>query len=91
MISTEISFLAEHHPSMEKSFVMLAVYKKKASLKTLSSNDSMADSRNELTAYLTAENLRVKVTVKADTGFDYSAISRSAVEYARECGFPLLD
>jgi hypothetical protein len=34
-------------------------------------------------------NLGVKVTVLADTGSDYSAIPRSAVEDARKRGFPL--
>jgi hypothetical protein len=37
----------------------------------------------------TAENLGVKFTVLADTGSDYSAIPRSAVEDARKRGFPL--
>jgi hypothetical protein len=47
------------------------------------------DNRDGLTAYLTAENLGAKVTVLADTGSDYSAISRSTVEDAMKCGFPL--
>jgi hypothetical protein len=41
------------------------------------------------TAYLTADNLGVKITVLAGTGSDYSAIPRSAVEDARKRGFPL--
>jgi hypothetical protein len=49
----------------------------------------MADIRDGQTAYLTAENLGVKVTVLADTGSDYSAIPQSAVEDARKRGFPL--
>jgi hypothetical protein len=36
-----------------------------------------------------AENLGVKVTVLADTGSEYSAIPRRAVEDARKRGFPL--
>jgi hypothetical protein len=47
------------------------------------------DNRDGQTAYLTAENLGVKVTVLADTGSDYSAIPRSAAEDARKRGFPL--
>jgi hypothetical protein len=45
--------------------------------------------RDGQTAYLTAENLGVKVTALADTGSDYSAIPRSAVKDARKRGFPL--
>jgi hypothetical protein len=45
--------------------------------------------RRKQTAYLTAENLGVKVTVLADTGSDYSAIPRRAVEDAKKRGFPL--
>jgi hypothetical protein len=63
--------------------------KKKANLKTLGNNGATADSRYGQTAYLTAVNLGVKVTVLADTGSDYSAIPRSAVEDARKRGFPL--
>jgi hypothetical protein len=48
-----------------------------------------SDNRDGQTAYLTAENLGVKVTVLADTGSDYSAIPRSAVEDARKRGFSL--
>jgi hypothetical protein len=50
----------------------------------LGNNRSTADSRDGLTAYLTAENLEIKVTVLADTGSDYSTIPRSAVEDARK-------
>jgi hypothetical protein len=53
--------------------------KKKANFKTLDNNGATADNRDGQTAYLTAENLGVKVTVLADTGSDYSAIPRSAV------------
>jgi hypothetical protein len=63
--------------------------KKKAHFKTLGNNRATADNRDGQTAYLTAENLGVNVTVLADTGSDYSAIPRSAVEDARKRGFPL--
>jgi hypothetical protein len=48
------------------------------------------DNRDGQTAYLTPENFEVKVTVLADTGSDYSAIPRSAVEDARKRGFPFI-
>jgi hypothetical protein len=41
------------------------------------------------TAYLTAENLGVKVTILEDTGSDYSAIPRNSMEDERKRGFPL--
>jgi hypothetical protein len=63
--------------------------KKEADFKTLGSNRATSDNRDGQTAYLTAENLGVKVTVLADTGSDYSAIPRSAVEDARKRSFPL--
>jgi hypothetical protein len=63
--------------------------KKKANSKTLGNNRATADNRYGQTAYLTAKNFGVKVTVLADTGSDYSSISRSAVENARKRGFPL--
>jgi hypothetical protein len=63
--------------------------KKKANFKTLGNNRATDDNRDGQTACLTAENLGVKVTVLADTGSDYSAIPRSAVEDARKRGFPL--
>jgi hypothetical protein len=63
--------------------------KKKANFKTLGNNRATADKRDGQTAYLTAENLGVKVTVLVDTVSDYSAIPRSAVEDARKRGFPL--
>jgi hypothetical protein len=47
------------------------------------------DNRDGQTAYVTAENLGVEVTVLADKGSEYSAIPRSAVEDARKRGFPL--
>jgi hypothetical protein len=65
------------------------VHKKKANFKTLGNSGATADNRDGQTAYLTAENLGVKVTVLADTGSDYSAIPRSAVEDARKRVFPL--
>jgi hypothetical protein len=54
----------------------------------LGNNGATADNRDGQTAYLTAENLRFKVTVLAGTGSDYSTIPRSAVEDARKRGFP---
>jgi hypothetical protein len=55
----------------------------------LGNNRTTADNRYRQTAYLTAENLEVKVTVLADTGFEYSAIPRSSVKNARKRGFLL--
>jgi hypothetical protein len=63
--------------------------KKKANFKTLGNDGPTSENRGGQTAYLTAENLGVKVTVLADTGSDYSTIPRSAVEDARNRGFPL--
>jgi hypothetical protein len=63
--------------------------KKKANFKTLGNNGATSETRDGQTAYLTAENLGVKVTIVADTGSDFSAIPRSAVEDARKRGFPL--
>jgi hypothetical protein len=63
--------------------------KKKAYFKTLGNNRATADIIDDQTAYLTAENLGVKVTVLADTDYDYSAIPRSALQDSRERGFPL--
>jgi hypothetical protein len=81
---------------MDEDIVMLSEYtkkryadKKKANFKTLGNNRATDDNRGGQTAYLTAENLGVKVTVLADTGSDYFAIPRSAVEDARKRGFPL--
>jgi hypothetical protein len=48
---------------------------KKANFKTFSNNRETADNRDGQTVYLTAENLGVKVTILADTGLEYSAIS----------------
>jgi hypothetical protein len=63
--------------------------KEKANFKTLGNNGATSENRDGQTAFLTAENLEVKVTVLADTGSDYSAVQRSAVEDARKRGFPL--
>jgi hypothetical protein len=63
--------------------------KKEANLKTLGNNGATSDNRDGQTAYLTAENLGVKVTVLADTGSDFSAIPHSSVEDAKKRGFPL--
>jgi hypothetical protein len=58
--------------------------KKKANLKTLGNNGATSENRGGQTAYLTAENLGVKVTELADKG-----IPCSAVEDARKHCFPL--
>jgi hypothetical protein len=63
--------------------------KKKANFKTLRNNRATSVNRDGQTAYLPAENLGVKVTVFPDTGSDYSAIPRSAVDDAKKRGFPL--
>jgi hypothetical protein len=63
--------------------------KKKANFKTLGNNRATTENRDGQIAYLTAENLEVKITVLTDTGSDCSAILRSAVEDARKRGFPL--
>jgi hypothetical protein len=55
----------------------------------LGNNGATVDNRDGQTAYLTAENLGVKVTVLTETGSDYSAIPRSAVDNTRKRGFPL--
>jgi hypothetical protein len=55
----------------------------------LGNNRATSENRDDQTAFLTAENLGVKVTVLADKGSDYSAIPRSAVEDARMRCFPL--
>jgi hypothetical protein len=80
----------------DKYIVLLSEYKKKrdadktrANFKTLGNNRATTENRDGQTAYLTAENLGVKVTVLADTGSDYTAIPRSAVEDSRKRGFPL--
>jgi hypothetical protein len=84
------------HTGMDVAIFLLSEYKKKrgadkkkANFKTLGNNRATADNRDEQTAYLTAENLGVKVTVLSDTCSDYSAIPRSAVEDASKRGFPL--
>jgi hypothetical protein len=93
----EKQFLSDS-PQTEKdeSMALLSEYKKtrdavkkKANFKTLGNNRATSKNRDGQTAYLTAENLGVKVTVLADTGSDYSAIPRSAVEDAKKSGFPL--
>jgi hypothetical protein len=84
------------HTGKDESMALLSEYKekkdadkKKANYKTLGNNGATSENRDGQAAYLTAENLGVKVTVLADTGSDYSAIPRSAVEDARKRGFPL--
>jgi hypothetical protein len=84
------------HTGKDEAIVLFSEYNKKrdtdkktANFKTLSNNRSTTENRDVQTAYLTAENLGVKVTVLADTGSDYSAIPRIAVKDARKRGFPL--
>jgi hypothetical protein len=79
------------HTGKDEAMALLSEYKKKrdadkkmANFKSFGNNRAPTENRDAQTAYLTAENLRVKVTVLADTGSDYSAIPRSAVEDARK-------
>jgi hypothetical protein len=79
----------------DEAMVLLSEYKKKrdadkkkANFKTLGNNGGTSENRDGQTAYLTAENLGIKVMVLANTGSDYSAIPRSVVEDARKRGFP---
>jgi hypothetical protein len=81
---------------MDEAIVLLSEYKKKrnvdkkkANLKTLANNRATSDNRDGLTAYLTAESFKVKVTVLEDTGSYYYTIPRSDVEDVRKRGFPL--
>jgi hypothetical protein len=83
------------HTRKDEAMALLSEYnkkrdadKKKANFKTLGNNRATSENRGGQTAYLTAENLGVNVTVLADTGSDYSAILRSAVEDAKRRGFP---
>jgi hypothetical protein len=69
--------------------VLLPEYKKEANFKTFGNNGATSEIRYGQTAYLTAENLGVKVTILADTGSDYCAIPRSAAEDASKRGFSL--
>jgi hypothetical protein len=92
----EKHYLTEcRHTGKDEAIVLLPDYKrkinadkKKANFKTLGNNRATADIRDGQTAYLAAENLGIVVTILADTGSDYSAIPRSAVEDARKRGFP---
>jgi hypothetical protein len=84
------------HTGEDESIVLMSEYKKKrdadkkkANCKTLGNIGATADNRDRQTAYLTPENLGVKVTVLVDTGSDYFAIPRSAVEDAGNRCFPL--
>jgi hypothetical protein len=77
------------HTGKYEAIVLLFEYKKKkyadkkkANFKTLGNNGATGDNRDGQTAYLTAENLGVKVTVLADTGSEYFAILRRAEEDA---------
>jgi hypothetical protein len=74
-----------------EAIVLLSEYKKKrdadkkeANFKTLGNNEATSDIRDGRTAYLTAENLGVKVTVLTDTGSDCSYVPRSAVKDSRK-------
>jgi hypothetical protein len=65
------------HTGKDKAMVMLSEYKKKrdadpkkANFKTLGNNGATSEDKDGQTAYITAENLGVKVTVLADTGSD---------------------
>jgi hypothetical protein len=65
------------HTGKDEAMALLSEYKKKwdadkkkANFKTLGNNGATSENRGGQTAYLTAENLRVKVTVLADTGSD---------------------
>jgi hypothetical protein len=84
------------HTGKYNVIVLLSEYKKKrdadkkkANFKTLGNNRATAENRDGQTAYLRAYNLGFKVTVLTDTGSDYYAKPRSAVEDARKRGFPL--
>jgi hypothetical protein len=84
------------HTGKDEAVVFLSEFKKKrnadekkANFKTLGNNGATSEHRDGQTAYLTAENLGVNVTILADTGSDYSAVPRSAVEDARKRGFSL--
>jgi hypothetical protein len=84
------------HTGNDEVIVLLSEYKKKrdadkkkANFKTLGNNRETAGNRDGQTAYLTAENLGVKVTILVDPGSDYSAIPRNAVKDARKRDLPL--
>jgi hypothetical protein len=84
------------HTGKDGAMVLLSEYKKKrdadkkkANFKNFGQQGAVADNRDGQTGYFTAGNLGVKVTVSADTGLDYSAIPRSAMEDAKKRGFPL--
>jgi hypothetical protein len=92
----EALFIRLSYTGKNEAIVLFSGYKKKrdankkkANFKTLGNNGATDDNRDGQTAYLTAENLGVKVTVLAGTGSDYFAIQRSSVEDARKRGFPL--
>jgi hypothetical protein len=84
------------HTVRDEAMVLLFEYKnkrdadkKKANFKTLDNKRVTSENRDGQTAYLTAENLRLKVTVLAYTGSFYFATPRSALEDARNRDFPL--
>jgi hypothetical protein len=62
------------HTGKDEAIILLSAYtkkrdadKKKANFKTLDNNGATEDNRDGQTAYLTARNLEVKVTVLANT------------------------
>jgi hypothetical protein len=85
------------HTGKDEAMVLLSEYRRTkdadkmmANFKTWGNNRAATtDNRDGQTAYLTAENFRLKVTALTDTGSDYSTIPRSSVEDARKRGFPL--
>jgi hypothetical protein len=97
MCADEKHYLSDcPHTGKDEAIVLLCEYKKKrdadkkkTNFKTLGNNRATTENRDGQTAYLTAENLGVKVTVLADKGSDYSAIPRISVEDARKRDFPL--
>jgi hypothetical protein len=77
------------HNGKDEAMVQLVENKKRANFKNLGNNRATDNNRDGQTAYLTAKNFGVKVTVLAVTGSDYSAIPCSAVKSARKRGFSL--
>jgi hypothetical protein len=67
------------HTGKDEAIVLLSEYKKKrdadkkkANFKTLGNNRATTENRDGQTAYLTAEDLGVKITVLTETGSDFS-------------------
>jgi hypothetical protein len=81
------------HAGRDEAIVLLLEHKKKrdadkkkVNFKILGNNRATTENIDDQTAYLTPEHLGGKVTVLADTGFDYFAIPRSAVEDSQRRG-----